>query len=217
MTDFTASRTAMVDCQVRPSDVTKYPIIAAMLDIPREVYVPTDLRAVAYVGAHVNLGGGRVVLDPRIFAKMLDALDVQPSELVLNVACSLGYGTAVLARLADFIVGLEENPDMAQEAQANLSAQSVDNAVVETGPLAEGAAKHGPYDVIVVEGGVQTTQMALLDQLKEGGRIAAIVYDDAAGQCRIGVKIDGKVSWRASFDANAPVLPGFEKLEAFTI
>ncbi|HRK42199.1 MAG TPA: methyltransferase domain-containing protein [Gemmobacter sp.] len=217
MTDFAARRTMMVDTQVRPSDVTKYTIIDAMLSIPREAYVPSAKREAAYVGEHVALAPGRVVLDPRTLAKLLDALDIQPVEAVLDLGCGLGYSTAVMARMAEAVVAVEENAEFAAEAQATLSAQGVDNAAVIAGKLAEGAAKAGPYDVIVLQGAAEVVPEALLAQLKEGGRIGAIFMEGALGVARIGYKIDGVVTWRQAFNASAPVLPGFAAHRAFTL
>lgn len=216
MTDFARARETMVDSQVRPSDVTKYPIIAALLEVPREEFVPASLREVAYVGEHLEIGHGRVLLDPRTFAKMLDALNVQPDELVLDVACGTGYSTAVLAKLAEAVIGVEEIPELAREATETLAAQGVDNAVIVEAPLAEGAPKHGPYDAIMIEGAAEEIPPAILDQLKEGGRIVVIFSEDGFGQAKLGRKHAGKVDWRTLFAANAPVLEGFEKEEAFS-
>ncbi len=207
----------MVDTQVRPSDVTKFPIIDAMLSVPRELYVPADKREAAYVGENLSLGGNRVILEPRTFAKMLDALDIQPDEVVLDLGCGLGYSTAVLARLAEFVVAVEEDETRADEAQAALSENGVDNAAVTTGPLADGAAKSGPYDVIIVEGAVEHLPPALLDQLQDGGRICVLFAEGALGTVRVGYKIDGRMNWRYAFNAGAPVLSGFEKHSAFTL
>lgn len=217
MPDFASRRTMMVDTQVRPSDVTKYPIIQAMLTVPREAYVPGPWREAAYSGQNVDLGGGRVVLDPRTLAKMLDALDIQPDELVLDLGSGLGYSTAVIARLAEAVVGIEENEDFAREAQAALSEHQVDNAMVAAGPLAAGDPRHGPYDVITVQGGVEAVPQAILDQLKEGGRIACLFMEGALGTCRLGYKIDGQVSWRYAFNAAAPVIPGFRAPRGFVL
>lgn len=215
MTDFAAAREAMVDRQVRPADVTLYPIIEAMLEVPREDFVPPALRPVAYVGEHVPLGPGRVLLDPRVFAKLLDALNVGPSDLVLDVGCGLGYSTAVLARMAEAVVALEEDPGFAADAEAALAAHSVDNAVVQAGPLAAGDPEHGPFDAILIEGAIEVLPAALAEQLKPGGRIAAIVVDGTRGQARLGLRTETGVTWRRSFDATAPVLPGFAAAKAF--
>ena len=217
MTDFSARRVMMVDTQVRPSDVTKFPIIDAMLSVPREAFVPRDKREAAYMGENLVLRQDRVMLEPRTLAKLLDALDIQPDEMVLDLGCGFGYSTAVLARLADAVVAVEEDDAMATEAQHLLSQASVDNAAVIVGPLAAGAAKHGPYDVITVQGGVEQVPAALLDQLKDGGRIAAVFMEGALGVARVGYKADGKVSWRFVFNASAPVLPGFAAAGGFVL
>lgn len=217
MTDFSNRRTMMVDTQVRPSDVTKFPIIEAMLAIPREAYVAASAREAAYMGENLVFAPGRVMLEPRTLAKMLDALDVQPTDVVLDLGCGLGYSSAVIARMADAVVAVESDASLAAEAERILAVQGVDNAAVICGPLAAGAAKHGPYDVITVQGGVESVPEALLAQIKEGGRIACIFMEGALGVVRVGHKRDGKVSWRFSFNAGAPVLPGFAASRAFAL
>lgn len=217
MSDFSARRVMMVDTQVRPSDVTKYPIIEAMLSVPREEFVPAGLREVAYAGEHVALTSGRVVLDARTLAKMLDALDIRSDEMVLDLGCGLGYSTAVIARMAEAVVAVEEDEALAAEASRALAAQGADNAAVVTGPLASGAAKHGPYDVITLQGGVAAIPEAILAQLKDGGRIAAVFMDGALGTAKIGYKEGGRVTWRFAFNATAPVLPGFAARQGFTL
>jgi protein-L-isoaspartate(D-aspartate) O-methyltransferase len=217
MSEFSTRRVMMVDTQVRPSDVTKFPIIEAMLTVPREVYLPASKREAAYVGENVEIAPGRVVLEARTLAKMLDALDVQPTEMVLDLGCGLGYSTAVIARLADAVVAVEEDDTLASEAQRTLSAEGVDNAAVIVGPLALGDAKHGPYDVITIQGAVEMVPEGLLAQLKEGGRIGAVFMEGALGVARVGYKIDGVVTWRFLFNAAAPVLPGFAAKRGFTL
>lgn len=216
MQDFAARRTMMVDTQVRPNDVTKFPIIDAMLNVPREEFVPAARREAAYVGENVEIAPGRVLLEPRNFAKMLDALDIQPSDLVLDIGCGLGYSAAVIARLAEAVVALED-ADLAPQAEATLAQAGADNAAVVAGDLAAGSAKHGPYDVIIIEGAVEAVPQAILDQLKEGGRIAALFIEGALGTVRIGHKIDGDVTWRYAFNASAPLLPGFKASKSFML
>jgi protein-L-isoaspartate(D-aspartate) O-methyltransferase len=207
----------MVDTQVRPSDVTKFPIIDAMLSVPREVYVPQGMREAAYVGENLPLGGGRVMLDPRTLAKMLDAIDVQPTDVVLDLGCGLGYSTAILARLAEFVVAVEDDPARVEEAQTILSENGVDNAAVMHGPLPQGAPRSGPYDVIVVQGAVEQVPDGLIGQLRDGGRIGCIFAEGALGVVRIGYKTDGRLNWRFSFNAGAPVVPGFERAGVFVL
>lgn len=215
MIDFAAARLAMVDTQVRPSDVTSYPIIHAMLTTPREDFVPPELKPVAYAGENMPLAKDRVLLDPRVFAKMLDAIDVGPKDLVLDVGCGLGYSSAVIAGMAEAVIALEEDPALAAEAETSLAAHNIDNAVVQSGVLAEGAAEHAPYDAIIIEGAIERLPDALADQLKPGGRIVAIFVNGGFGQARLGRRTEAGVAWRRVFDAGAPVLPGFESAKAF--
>ena len=217
MTDFARRRTTMVDTQVRPSDVTRFPIIEAMLSVPREAFVPTDKREAAYAGEHVQIGKNRVVLDPRTLAKMLEAIDIQPDELVLDVGPGLGYSSALAAHMAEAVIALEESAEFVTEAERALAEAGVDNVAVVEGPLAEGAAKHGPYDAILIEGAVEHMPEALTDQLKEGGRIVAIFSEGTLGTVRVGYRIDNDISWRFAFNAAAPVLPGFEARRAFVL
>ena len=217
MADYKTLRTTMVDTQVRPSDVTKFTVIDAMLAVPREAFVPRERRDMAYVGAHVTLDGSRVVLEPRTLAKMLDSLDIHNDELVLDIGAGLGYGAAVMARMAEAVIALEDDAGRIAEAQTALSEFGADNVVMQEGELNAGAPEHGPYDVILVEGGVEVMPGAILDQLKDGGRIACLFQEGALGVVRIGYKIDGVVNWRFAFNAGAPVLPGFEKHNAFTL
>lgn len=207
----------MVDTQVRPSDVTKFPIIESMLSVPREAYVGNDQLEAAYVGKNLTIAQDRVILEPRSFGKLLDAVDVQPTDAVLDLGCGFGYSTAVVARLAEAVVAVEEDEAMAADAQGRLSAHNVDNAAVIAGPLSEGAAKHGPYDVILIEGGVEEVPDTLLAQLKEGGRIAAIFMEGSLGVARIGHKGAQGVTWRYAFNASAPVIPGFNKTAVFAL
>jgi len=217
MTDFSARRTMMVDTQVRPSDVTKFPIIEAMLTVAREDFVPAAQREAAYLGENLELGQGRVLLEPRTLAKMLDSLAIDQNELVLDIGCAMGYSSAVIARMAEAVVAVEEDEAMAGEAQEALVAAGADNAALHIGPLTEGAPKHGPYDVIIVQGGVVQVPDALTEQLKEGGRIACVFMEGALGEVRVGYKRAGRISWRMVFNAGAPVLPGFDAVAAFQL
>lgn len=217
MTDFTARRITMVDTQVRPSDVTKFPIIEAMLSVPREAFVPSSLREAAYLGENLELGGARVMLDPRTLAKMLDALSIEGDDLVLDIGSAHGYSAAVIARMAEAVVAVEDDPARAEEARRTLAEQGADNVIMHLGPLNAGAPDHGPYDVITLQGAVEHLPEAITDQLKEGGRIACLFMQGALGQMRIGYRIDGRINWRFAFNAGAPVLPGFERHAAFTL
>ncbi|MBO9444529.1 protein-L-isoaspartate O-methyltransferase [Ruegeria sp. R14_0] len=217
MTDFAARRRTMVDTQIRPSDVTKFPIIDAMLTVKRENFVPDAQREAAYVEGVLDLGDGRCMLEPRTLAKMLDILNISNDEAVLDIAPALGYSTAVTARMAQLVVAVEQDESLAAEAQNVLMEAEADNAIVHVGPFEEGAAEHGPYDVIMIQGGVEQVPEALIAQLKEHGRIACLFVDGALGTVRIGHKSGDRVTWRDAFNANAPILNAFSANRVFSL
>ncbi|MGI1663407.1 protein-L-isoaspartate O-methyltransferase family protein [Palleronia sp. KMU-117] len=215
MSDYETRRITMVDTQVRPSDVTKFPIIDAMLTVPRELFVPQGLREAAYAGRNLDVRPGRVLLEPRTLAKLLDALDIEPDDLVLDIGPWLGYSAAVIARLAEAVVAVEDDAGRVADAEALLAEIGADNVAMIEGPLDGGAPKHGPYDAIVLEGAVESVPEAIIDQLKDGGRIGAIFMEGALGVARVGHKSGGRLSWRYAFNAAAPTLPGFEAARDF--
>lgn len=217
MTDYSTRRVMMVDTQVRPSDVTKFPIIEAMLSVPRENFVPAAKREAAYIGECVDLAPNRVLLEARTLAKLLDALSVGPTERVLDVATGLGYSAAILGRIAGSVVAVEEDADLAAAAKTALADLGAGNVTVVAGPATAGDAKSAPYDVILLQGGVEIVPDSLLAQLAEGGRIGAIFMEGALGTAKVGTKIDGAVNWRFAFNAAAPVLPGFAKAREFAL
>jgi protein-L-isoaspartate(D-aspartate) O-methyltransferase len=216
MADFAKQRITMVDTQVRPSDVTKFPIIDAMLDVPREAFLPDARREMAYVGGPIEIAPGRVLPEARTIAKMLDAADLERGDVVLEVGSGLGYCTALLAHLVDAVVAVEVDEDLASEAEATLADQGIDNAAVVTGPLADGYAKDGPYDAILIFGGIETFPDGLADQLRTGGRIVGIFMNGPHGEVRVGLKSENRLNWRMEFNATAEVLPGFERAETFS-
>lgn len=215
MTDYAAARTAMVDRQVRPSDVTSFPIIEAMLSVPRERFVPAALRPVACAGGDLDLGAGRTLLDPRVFAKLVDAADIGPSDIVLDLACGLGYSAAVLARLCAAVTAIESDEALARQAAATLAALEIDTAMVEHRPLAEGAPEQAPFDVIFLNGGAEALPEALTAQLREGGRIVGIDYSDGVGRAAVWTRRGDGLSRRRAFDAEAPMLEGFAAAAEF--
>lgn len=217
MAEVPVERMTMVDTQVRPSDVTKFPVIDAMLSVPRERFVPDESLGIAYCDGPVSLGEGRAMLEPRTLAKALDALDIQPDELVLDLGCGLGYSSAVIACLAEAVIAVEEDAEMATEAEVRLVEAGVDNVAVFNASLVEGGPRHGPYDAMLLQGGVETLPDAIVNQVKEGGRIAAIFIQGVLGVCRIGRKNGGSISWRDAFNAVAPVLPGFGREREFQL
>lgn len=217
MTDYATARTVMVDRQVRPSDVTSFPIIDAMLRVPRERFAPRGQESVAYAEAPIALGGGREMLEPRVFAKLLEGARIGPDDLVLDIAPGYGYSTAAMAAIAAAVIAIEPDAAMAEAATAALEALEVDNAMVRVGDPAEGDAAHGPYDAIFVNGGVIGAPEALGAQLKEGGRLVAIDMSQGGGQAMAYIRVGDRLQPRRLFDAAAPVLDAFRGEASFAL
>jgi protein-L-isoaspartate(D-aspartate) O-methyltransferase len=215
MTDFAAAREAMVDTQIRTSDVTRYSIIDAMLRVPREIFVPKGRRDVAYAEAEVPLAPGRAMPTPRTIGKMLDAADIGRADLVLEIAPGTGYSTALIARLAAAVVAIEPDAELVGQATQALQRLEAINAVVTHGDPTAGDPPHGPYDVIFVNGAVERVPQALTDQLKDGGRLVAIFLERGVGQCRVVLRVGETLATRYAFDATAPLIPGFESKRVF--
>jgi len=215
MTDYVRARTNMVENQLRPNRVTDERLLAAMAEVPREAFVPEVLRGTACVDEDLPLGGGRYLMEPVVFARLVQAARITAADVVLDVGCATGYSAAVLARLAATVVALEEDAGLQARAEANLAELEVTDATVVAGPLRDGFADQAPYDVIVIEGAVEAVPEALSDQLGEGGRLVAVVGEGAVGRAALFLRVDGVLSRRDLFDAAVPRLPGFEVAPGF--
>jgi protein-L-isoaspartate(D-aspartate) O-methyltransferase len=223
MSDFSVQRLNMVESQVRPSDVTDQRIIRALMEVPRELFVPAALQSMAYIDDPVPVtvrpakGGARALLPPRTLAKLIQLLDIGPEAVVLDVGCATGYSTAVLARLAGRVVGLEADRNLANTATATLQKLDVTNAVVVEGPLAAGAPAEGGFDAILLNGAVPGVPQALLDALADRGRLAAVIGRGPVCRAVLWRRSGQTVDSQPAFDAAAAPLPGFEEPAEFVL
>src|SRR4051794_18389924 len=217
MVDFAQARRTMVDSQVRTSDVTDLRLIAAMLDVPRERFVPAARRALAYLDVDIPAGEGtaRALLKPMVLAKLLQAAEISAGARVLDVGCATGYSAAVLGKLAGRVVALEEDPALARTAAETLAALGASNVAVVSAPLHQGWPQDAPYDLILLQGASEVVPSALLAQLKDAGRLLAVIGSGPMGKATIYRKAAGHATAQTLFDASAPLLPGFAKTPAF--
>ncbi len=210
MADYATARVNMIESQIRPNRVTDGRILAAMAEVPRERFVPRKLQGAAYVDQGLAVAPGRYLMEPTVFARLLQAAAIGPDDVVLDIGCATGYATAVLARLAATVVAVESDPILIERAGVLLAELGTDNAAVVEGPLAAGYPKHAPYDAIVLGGAVDEVPPAITDQLAEGGRLAAVVtHGSSVGQGMLALRVHGALSRRIVFDAAVPPLPGF--------
>lgn len=220
MTDFAAARQYMVQGQVRINDITEPRLTSALLEVPRERFVPAKLVDLAYLDRDLPVtvpesGGERFLLKPLVLAQLIDAAGVEPEDRVLDVGCATGYAVALLARLAGSVVALEEHPDLVRDAERNLASLGLGNVTVARGPLSDGWLSGAPYDVILLEGRCEIAPNRLLAQLAEGGRLVCVQGQGAAAKGMTYRCLRGDVCGRPLFDAAAPLLPGFSEPPAF--
>jgi len=215
MSEFADARRHMVDGQILPNRVTDRRLIEALSELPRERFVPESLQGVAYVDEDLAVAPGRYLMEPMVFARLVQEAGIQPGDAVLNIGAGTGYEAAVMARLASVVVAVEENADLARAAGETLSALGIDNVVVMEGPLNEGCPRQGPYDVVFFSGAVEEVPQTILKQLAEGGRLLAVVNRRNIGSATLITRQNGILGDRVLFDAGTPLLPGFARRPEF--
>jgi protein-L-isoaspartate(D-aspartate) O-methyltransferase len=219
MSGFSTARQNMVDCQVRPSDVTDIRIIDAMLALPREAFVPPTQRELAYLDLDLDVSDGgpvrRYLIKPVVTAKMLQAADIGDTDHVLVVGCATGYTAALVAKLAGRVTATETIPALAAKASDVLAQFGFGNVTVRAADAAAGDPANAPYDVIILDGATEITPEHLYQQLRDGGRLVGVFAQTRPPRAMIVTRSHGDFGNRALFDASVPVLPGFERVPAF--
>jgi protein-L-isoaspartate(D-aspartate) O-methyltransferase len=215
MPDFAAARHQMVQNQLEPNRVNDSRVARAMEAIPRERFVPDDMAGVAYLDEDIEIAPGRYLMEPMVFARLIQSAQTEGGEIALDIGCVTGYSSAVLANLVGTVVAVEADEVLAAQATENLAALEADNAVVMAGSHAEGYAGQGPYDVIAVEGQVPEIPAALTDQLAEGGRLVAVIGTGSVGRLVRITRSGDNLLKETLFDAMLPPLPGFEQGTGF--
>ncbi len=214
MIDFAAARRMMVDGEIRTADVTDKRLLAALLELPREHFVPGDKANLAYLDLDLPVsepqqGQARHLLKPMVLAKLIKAAEIKENDHVLDVGCAGGYSSAVLAQLAGDVVGLEQDAALARAAEVNLARLGIARVSIANAPLTEGWSAAAPYDVIFINGATEVAPKTLFGQLRPGGRLVGIVGRPVASKAMLYRSAGGEVGGRPIFDASAPLLPGF--------
>ncbi|MDC1383517.1 protein-L-isoaspartate O-methyltransferase [Candidatus Puniceispirillum sp.] len=210
---FETARKMMVDCQIRPSKVTNQKVLDAFLLVPREAFVGKHQRTIAYIDEDLPLPGGRNLMEPMVFARLVQALEVQVGDSVLVVGAASGYGSAIMSHLAGSVIAVETRTQLVEKAQEILVAHGIDNTAVIKSRLVDGYAEEAPYDRILVEGSVETMPATLLEQLTTKGKLAAIYRPHAApiGTACIWTRSGKSFVRKSLFDACVPNLDDFNK------
>jgi protein-L-isoaspartate(D-aspartate) O-methyltransferase len=209
------ARRNMVDCQLRTNRVTDERVLAAFEAVPRERFVPTSRRSMAYIDEDIQIAPNRYLMEPRVLGRLLQSLNPAPAGVAMVVGCGMGYAAAILARVVQTVVAVESAPDLARQANAILAELGVDNVAVVNAPHADGYPDQAPYDTILINGAVSEVPPALSGQLADGGRLAAVRRNGPVGEAVLYLREGGTISERVEFDATVPMLAGFEKAAAF--
>lgn len=208
--DYAAMRSAMVESQLRTSDVNDPRVIAAMAHVPREDHVPAARKASAYIDRAVPLGNGRAINPPLATGRLLNIAAIEPGEKVLLIGAAGGYCAAVLSAMGAQVVAVEQDDLIVGKTK------DLPGVTAFKGPLANGAPKFGPYDILLVDGAVEQLPDGLSAQLAEGARIATGIVENGITRLTRGRKVAGAVSLVRVADLEMTVLPGFERPKAFT-
>jgi protein-L-isoaspartate(D-aspartate) O-methyltransferase len=207
--DFAAARRKMVASQVRTNRVTDPLVSSAMEAVPREYFVPAERRSVAYLDEDQPLGNGRYIMEPMALGRLLQMADVEPGDKALVVAAGTGYSAAVLARMAESVVVLENDTSFAEKASKIMTELVIPNVTVVRGDLASGVPAKAPFDVILIDGAVNEIPMALKQQLRDGGRLVAVVRSGPVGRATLVTRIGDAWGSRTDFDLIMAYLPEF--------
>ncbi len=215
--DYQAARQIMVDSQIRPNDVANPRLVSALMSVPREKFVPKSRRSVAYSELEIETSEGRSLWTPRDFAKLLKGVAPEAADIALIIGAGAGYETAVLAQLVETAIGLERDEAVVTATSERLAELGNDRAVIVEGGLEQGLADQGPFDVIFVNGMVQSVPDSWAEQLSEFGRLGVVVQTGATlGEARIYTRADGVVSYRKVFEASPPKFDLFDEKPVFT-
>ena len=215
---FATARKTMVDCQLRPSKVTDQFVLDAFSTIPREEFVGKQQRALAYVDEDLPLSGGRCLMEPMVLARLLQALEIRPDDNLLIVGAGCGYGTAIAAKLAGSVIAIETRANLVEKAQDVLVSIGIDNAAIVKSRLVDGYPDEGPYDRILIEGGVEVVPVSLLKQLTPKGRLAAIYRKPGhpVGVASLWMRSGKDFTRTPLFDARVPNLDEFNAKVEFS-
>lgn len=210
------ARFNMIEQQIRPWDVLDQQVLDLLFVVKRENFTPPALKALAFADMEIPIGHGQVMLAPKIEAKLLQELTIKKTDKVLEIGTGSGYLAALLAARAEQVVTVERLPALAALARQNLANAGVENVTVETGDGAHGWSANAPYDVIVLSGAVAQLPLEILQQLRVGGRLAAVVGEAPAMQAQlVTCTASGVYNTVVMFETLIPELEGFASASAF--
>lgn len=216
--DFEQARKNMLNCQLRPNKVTAAGLLSAFANIPREKFVTQNMQHQSYLDDALPLNNERNLLPPCSSARLIQALEIQSQDLVLVVACNNGYEVALIAQIADMVIGLEDDDTMIASGTIYLAELNIPNAEITAGNLRLGVPAEAPFDAILICGGVEKLSPQLTNQLANDGKLAYIINtpDRPIGEARLITRKGNALAERGLFDAHAKPLKSFSRNKEFS-
>jgi protein-L-isoaspartate(D-aspartate) O-methyltransferase len=183
--DVERARFNMVEQQIRPWEVLDPRVLDLLFRLHREDFVPPQYRALAFADMEIPIGHGEKMLAPKMEARMLQELALNPGERVLEVGTGSGYMTALLASLVGHVFSVDVVAEFTSTAQGKLATHGFANVTLETGDAARGWDRHGPYDAIVITGSLPVLPPAFAKSLRAGGRLIAVIGEPPVMEARL--------------------------------
>ncbi len=208
-----AMRHAMVASQLRTNAVSDQRVLVAMNTLPREDFVPADVRAIAYRDTALPVAGARAINLPMVTGRLLTEAYLEKGDRVLLIGAAGGYAAAILAQIVAHVVAVEEDPALAALARAALA--GVANVTLVEAPLAQGHGEGAPYDVLIVDGAIEHVPDVLVGQVRTGGRVVTGLVEHGVIRLATGRKTDGGFGLSPFMDSDCVVLPGFAVPQGF--
>jgi protein-L-isoaspartate(D-aspartate) O-methyltransferase len=207
--DFTAARRTMIESQLRPQGVTDPGVLEAMHAVPRERFVPGQASPIAYSDRAIPLGFGRAMTPPAALGQLLTQMAPTQGDTALVVGAGTGYSSAVLSHMGLQVTAVESETALADVARGH-------GLNVVAGDLARGCESAAPFDIILIDGAVESIPEDIIAQLAEGGRLGAALIERGVTRLIVGRRTRGAFGYLSIADAAIPVLPGFSRPQAFT-
>ena len=216
--DFKIARKNMVENQIRANKVTSLNVINAFLDVPREKFVPDALQEISYVDEDIQLSRNRFMMKPMILARLFQSLNLKGNENILHVGSNSGYGSAILSRMCSSVISLESDKKLFETSIHTFSNMEFDNVVPLHGSMENGVEKEAPFDIIFIEGSIETEPKSLFGQLNENGKLIAIIRpaNIKIGKAKLFFKISNEIGLENLFDAQVSKLSIFKSKTKFS-
>ena len=216
--DFKIARKNMVENQIRANKVTNLNLINAFLDVPREKFVPDALQEISYVDEDIQLSRNRFMMKPMILARLFQSLSLKGNENILHVGSNSGYGSAILSRMCSSVISLESDKKLFETSIHTFSNMGFDNVVPLHGSMENGVEKEAPFDIIFIEGSIETEPKSLFGQLNENGKLIAIIRpaNIKIGKAKLFFKISNEIGLENLFDAQVSKLSIFKSKTKFS-